>query len=247
MGENDTSRRKPDDNHARLLRAAADLVRGKHLPPDGCMSDHAFDRLFESHKREGLAVRDACDALRERADKAERERDDLRACVEGKVGAEEYLAACHDLRRAKARAAEAEQERDEAVAALRSRTSSWTHVENAVCPECGVTLKWSCGTGKYPTGRAECQDGRRVSRRWPGTGEPCSWGGARTVRVEGEVFVDLAATQDPPGWSVCGKPIPGTERTVGSVTTAHGCMDEPGHDGDCRFDARADGGEVGDA
>ena len=53
-------------------------------------------------------------------------------------------------------------------------------------------------------------------------------------------------TQDPPGWSVCGKAIPGTERTVGSVTTAHGCMDEPGHDGPCRFDARADGGEVND-
>lgn len=55
------------------------------------------------------------------------------------------------------------------------------------------------------------------------------------------------AAQDPPGWSVCGKAIPGTERVLPGGSTTHAvCMDEPGHDGPCRFDARADGGEVGD-
>ena len=30
---------------------------------------------------------------------------------------------------------------------------------------CGCSVKWSCGTDEYPTGRADCEDGRMVSLR----------------------------------------------------------------------------------
>lgn len=52
-----------------------------------------------------------------------------------------------------------------------------------LCPLCGLPVKWSCSSGPDGTGRAECQDGRRVSRRWPGTAEPCEWQGARIRRT----------------------------------------------------------------
>lgn len=48
------------------------------------------------------------------------------------------------------------------------------------CPLCGAPVKWSCN---YESGRADCQDGRKVSQRWPGAGDPCPWPGARIVRL----------------------------------------------------------------
>lgn len=57
------------------------------------------------------------------------------------------------------------------------------------CPKCGAGVKWSCGAGAEG-GHAECQDGRMVSRRFPGRGEPCSWSGARVIRVGDDVVPD---------------------------------------------------------
>lgn len=57
------------------------------------------------------------------------------------------------------------------------------------CPLCGAEVKWSCGASST-TGTAECQDGRTVSRRLPGRGEPCLWRGARVIRVGDDVVPD---------------------------------------------------------
>lgn len=59
------------------------------------------------------------------------------------------------------------------------------------CPLCGAEVKWSCGASST-TGTAECQDGRTVSRRFPGQGEPCLWRGARVIRVGDDVVPDPA-------------------------------------------------------
>jgi len=48
------------------------------------------------------------------------------------------------------------------------------------CPVCNAGVKWTC---QEDTGIAHCQDGRRVSRRLPGEGEPCLWPGGRIVRA----------------------------------------------------------------
>jgi hypothetical protein len=50
------------------------------------------------------------------------------------------------------------------------------------CPLCGVQVKWSCSGD---SGHAYCQDGTRVSRRFPGFGPPCPWAGSRVVRRSG--------------------------------------------------------------
>lgn len=69
-------------------------------------------------------------------------------------------------------------------------THNAIRVSDLRCPLCGCSVKWHCGTGDYPTGRAHCENGREVSRRveWPG--EICGWAGTPLVRVNGEVFVD---------------------------------------------------------
>lgn len=51
------------------------------------------------------------------------------------------------------------------------------------CPRCGSTVKWSCAAGRYFTGRADCENGRQVSRRIRPTPEPCDWPGTRVVRL----------------------------------------------------------------
>lgn len=60
----------------------------------------------------------------------------------------------------------------------------------ARCPWCGATVKWWCGGGPRGRGMADCQDGRKVSRRLPGVGEPCDWPGARVVRRGDDVVPD---------------------------------------------------------
>jgi hypothetical protein len=53
------------------------------------------------------------------------------------------------------------------------------------CPLCGVQVKWSVGDTSRPDHsiRARCQDGTRVSRRFPGFGPACPWAGADLVRA----------------------------------------------------------------
>lgn len=58
------------------------------------------------------------------------------------------------------------------------------------CPGCGCSVKWSCGTDEYPTGRADCEDGRMVSLRL-GTGPSCPWPGATVFRLLGQVYVPM--------------------------------------------------------
>jgi hypothetical protein len=61
-------------------------------------------------------------------------------------------------------------------------------VDEVRCPICGGELKWSCDM----VGWADCQDGMKVSRRWPGTtATPCDWAGTRIVRLNNEVFAEL--------------------------------------------------------
>lgn len=55
---------------------------------------------------------------------------------------------------------------------------------------CGCSVKWSCGTDEYPTGRADCEDGRMVSLRL-GTGPSCPWPGATVFRLLGQVYVPM--------------------------------------------------------
>lgn len=198
MGENDTRGRRPDDNHARLLRAAADLLRGKHLPPDGCMGDDAFDRLFESHKREGLIIRDACDALRERAEKAERERDDLRVdaevlsdrFAEVRALADTYI----DIVNRAARALGIpEVDEDGATPSLhdvperveKMRSALW-HLWDRTAP----WEDWAC---------AQCRPDSDIIQ----PGFLCAYHAAKQVLQATEPAsepTDDDATQDPPGW-----------------------------------------------
>lgn len=54
----------------------------------------------------------------------------------------------------------------------------WTDWGDLVCPMCGIPCKWSMSTSAN-AGHADCQDGTRVSRRWPAiAAEPCEWAGA---------------------------------------------------------------------
>ena len=55
-----------------------------------------------------------------------------------------------------------------------------------VCPMCGIAVKWHRWQGS--SGWADCQDGTRVSRRWPNIAkDPCPWEGARTRFVDGRM------------------------------------------------------------
>jgi hypothetical protein len=63
-------------------------------------------------------------------------------------------------------------------------------VDDLRCPRCGTTVKWSCGTGEHPTGRADCENGRNVSRRL-GSGPSCAWPGTKVVRLLGRVLAPL--------------------------------------------------------
>jgi len=57
--------------HAALIEAATQMVRGDLLPRSGRISHREFHRLEEQHKRLGIAVRDAADAMRQEAPDAE--------------------------------------------------------------------------------------------------------------------------------------------------------------------------------
>ena len=75
-----------------------------------------------------------------------------------------------------------------------ARRKRLRRVNETCCPVCGGQLKWRCGANDGDRGTADCQDGRKVSRRWPATGEPCTWSGATTVRRPGgSVWVALDA------------------------------------------------------
>lgn len=57
-------------------------------------------------------------------------------------------------------------------------------ISEAKCPLCGASVKWSCSGEDGGRGMAYCQDGRMVSRRYPGILKtPCSWPGAAVVRL----------------------------------------------------------------
>lgn len=61
------------------------------------------------------------------------------------------------------------------------------------CPLCGAEVKWACGSrmSVRPGGHADCQDGGKVSRRFPGKlRAPCPWAGAPVFRLlHSEVYV----------------------------------------------------------
>lgn len=73
------------------------------------------------------------------------------------------------------------------------------------CPLCGGTIKWTCGSGAYTAGHADCERGRNVSRRYPeGDYESCLWKGTRLVRspllgvvTDGPVSRDAYAAPTP--------------------------------------------------
>lgn len=59
------------------------------------------------------------------------------------------------------------------------------------CPLCGTSVKWNCPTAQGSGGHADCEAGRRVTRRVVGPEvPPCSWAGASTYRHAGEVWVE---------------------------------------------------------
>lgn len=67
--------------------------------------------------------------------------------------------------------------------------AAFVSVDALRCPTCGGQVKWYCNGGNGGEGRADCQDGRRVSRRLPGVGEPCGWGGCKVFRsTNGAVY-----------------------------------------------------------
>ena len=78
----------------------------------------------------------------------------------------------------------------ENTAAALDLTMGAIPVDKLRCPLCGATVKWSCGTTDYPTGRAHCEMGGNVSRR-VGSGPVCMWRGTKLVRVAGEVVAPL--------------------------------------------------------
>jgi hypothetical protein len=63
-------------------------------------------------------------------------------------------------------------------------------VDDLRCPLCGTSVKWSCGTDEHPVGKADCENGRNVSRRI-GSGPSCAWPGTRVIRLLGRVLAPL--------------------------------------------------------
>jgi hypothetical protein len=63
-------------------------------------------------------------------------------------------------------------------------------VDDLRCPVCGTSVKWACGTDEHPTGRADCENGRNVSRRL-GSGPSCAWPGTKVIRLLGQVLAPL--------------------------------------------------------
>lgn len=64
-------------------------------------------------------------------------------------------------------------------------------VDGLRCPVCGTSVKWSCGIGEHPTGRADCENGRMVSRRDKIGTPSCPWPGTPVVRLGARVLAPL--------------------------------------------------------
>ena len=79
----------------------------------------------------------------------------------------------------------------EAARRLGRYVATGTSVEGLLCPWCGTPVAWACG---HDRGRADCQDGTMVSRRF--SERPCCfWPGANIRRLGDEritVVRDLA-------------------------------------------------------